>query len=303
MQRNRPDHFAADGGAAQGRLDDKPVERMMAIIERLGGIPHAPKGKPPYGRDLQCPLCQQLKDRMKIDIPTHRLKIDIGKLPNALVVRCTRVSHNQNALVSAVTKATRLSLMPRPSPSEIRDRMLYKVGQMRLTTKYKDRSDLSKALVEHLVEAVIVKREPNGEVLRSTKDWMLALDTRSSSQTVKAIDAALASGLIGRRRTASPTLEGGRPSFLYGLKCLPTETGRKWSETCFTDEARPRNKPRNKPSKRGINPKKPLDIVESDSESYAVVGDYPPSEAQADPAQGLGGQAIFSFDHDDAWPP
>ena len=194
------DHDRRAWSRAQAWLDDDPVKRLKAITKRRGGI-LCDGG----GRNLQCPLCQRLKDWKKINIDTHRLKIDIGKLPNVLVVRCEnrRVRHNQNALVRAVTKATGLSLGPQPSPSEMVERMLYRVGEMRQTTKYKRLSLLARRLVEHLVRAVIVNKEPNGEVLRSKKDWMLALDTRSSSQTAKAIDAALASGLIGRRKTAS----------------------------------------------------------------------------------------------------
>jgi hypothetical protein len=266
---------------AQAWLDDNPVERLKAITKRRDGI-ECEAG----GRNLQCPLCQWIKDRKKIDIPTNRLKIDLGKRPNTLVVVCTRVRHNQSALVRAVTKATSLSLTPRPR----RDSSRHAVEQMRQTTQYRGLSPRAQALVDHLIEAIVIDGEPNGEALRSKKDWMLALDTRSSSQTDKAIAAMLASGLIGRRRTASPILEGGRPSFLYGLKCLPTETGRKWSEIGSTDETGPRAKPRAKPSKGGLNPQKPIDIVESDVESYAGVGDKPPKAPPAEPEQGRAGR-------------
>jgi hypothetical protein len=281
----------------QAWLEDNPVELMKAITELQDGILHDGGG-----RNLQCPLCQWLKDRLKIDIPTNRLKIDIGDLPNTPVVRCTRVRHNQNSLVRAVTKATGISLMPRPSPSEIMARMFYRVEQMRLTPKYDGLPPRAQAVVEHLVKAVIVNKEPNGEVLRSKKDWMLALDTRSSRATNKAIDAALASGLVGRRRTASPTLIGGRPSYLYGLKCLPTETDRKWPRTSSTDDTRPGPKPGPRPSKVGLNPKKPIDIVESDTESYAGVGDYPPKPVQADPKHRRAGRMNFSSQDEDPWP-
>jgi hypothetical protein len=208
---------ASGGGGYQAWFDDNPVERMRAITARLDGIEGKTKGKP-CGRNLNCPICQNIKHRTKIDIPTHRLKIDLGELPNVLVVRCTRVHHNQSALTRAVTKATRLSLSPRPSPSESMERMLHRVGKMRWSPTYKNLWPKAKMVVDILVEAVLDGGLPNGEIAQSKKEWMTVLKTRSSSQTDKAIAEALASGLVGRRRTQSPTLEGGRPSFLYGLK-------------------------------------------------------------------------------------
>jgi hypothetical protein len=117
----------------------------------------------------------------------HNLTINIGKLPNVLVVRCTRVRHNQNALAKAVTRATNLSLGPQPSPSEMVERMLYVVGRTRRLPAYNNLWPKAKAVIEHLVREVIVREEMSGEVLCSKKNWMLALDTQSSSQTNKAI--------------------------------------------------------------------------------------------------------------------
>ena len=65
----------------------------MATDEEVGGKP--------CGRNLHCPLCQQLKDWRKLDIFTHGLKIDLGKLPNSLVVFCEIRRHNQRALCRA----------------------------------------------------------------------------------------------------------------------------------------------------------------------------------------------------------
>lgn len=112
------------------------------------------------------------------------------------------------------------TLAPEPSPSEIKDRTLYRVRRMRLTPKYEALSERAQAVVEHLVDEVIAREEPNGNALRSQKDWMTVLNTRSSSQTEKAVKAALASGLINRSKGRAPTLEGGRPSYRYGLRCL-----------------------------------------------------------------------------------
>jgi hypothetical protein len=239
------------GRRDQAWLDDHPFERLKAITRLQDGILHDGGG-----RNLQCPTCQWIRDKKKIDIPTNRLKIDIGKLPNTLVVRCERSRHNQNRLVRAVTKATGISLTPRPSPSEIRERMLHWVGEMRRSPAYKNLWPKAKAVVDILVAAVVDGGLPNGEIAQSKKEWMTVLKTRSSRATNKAIADALASGLIGRRRTQSPTLEGGRPSFLYGLQRLPTGKVCKWSKTNSTDEASRGPKPGPKPSK--VGPKSPL---------------------------------------------
>ena len=128
---------------------------------------------------------------------------------------------------------------------------------------------------------MLVNREPNGDVLRSKKDWMAALNTRSSRRTNEAIAAALASGLVGRRRTASPTLEGGRPSFLYGLKCLPTESA---ARTRYTKAfwGGPKRGP--KPSREGLNPSGAIDIVQG---ACAVVYDLAGARASAAANAGL----------------
>ena len=72
---NRP---SAPG--AQGWFDDNPVARMREIVFRCDGDNEEVAGKP-CGRNLHCPLCQQLKDKLKLDIFTHGLKVDLGELP------------------------------------------------------------------------------------------------------------------------------------------------------------------------------------------------------------------------------
>ena len=198
-------------------LDDNPVERMKVIRERLGGIEDEVEGKP-YGRNLRCP--------MPICHGKHTLKIGIGRLRNRLVVRCKNRAHNQNALVRAVTKATGVSLFPRPrpaSPSEIMGRMLHAVEQMRLTPQYEGLSPLSKALVEHLVEAIFDNGESNGGIDRTGTNLMGVFDIHSWRQFYEAVNEAIDAGIVFRgSRGLSHGYKSG-PSNLWGLVCLPDE--------------------------------------------------------------------------------
>ena len=198
-------------------LDDNPVERMKVIRERLGGIEDEVEGKP-YGRNLRCP--------MPICHGKHTLKIGIGRLRNRLVVRCKNRAHNQNALVRAVTKATGVSLFPRPrpaSPSEIMGRMLHAVEQMRLTPQYEGLSPLSKALVEHLVEAIFDNGESNGGIDRTGTNLMGVFDIHSWRQFYEAVNEAIDAGIVFRgSRGLSHGYKSG-PSNLWGLACLPDE--------------------------------------------------------------------------------
>ena len=201
--RTRPEHDGPSGRDSQDRrtkgrrgrlawLDDHPVERMNAIIECLGGILHDGGG-----RNLQCSICRWIKERKKIDIPTHTLKIGIGRLRNTLVVRCKR-AHHQNALCRAVTKATGVSLSPRPRLARDHGADAPCRGQMRLTPQYKGLSDLSKALVDHLVEAVSVNGEPNGGISRTGTELMAAFGIRSWRKLYAAIDAVIDAGIVFR---------------------------------------------------------------------------------------------------------
>jgi hypothetical protein len=288
----------------QARLDDNPVERMRAITERLGGVPHEPKGKPPYGRNLKCPMpnCTE----------KHTLKIDIGRLPNRLIVRCKNHAHNQNALVRAVTKATGVSLFPRPrpaSPSEIMGQMRRAVEQMRQTTQYKGLPPRSKALVEHLIESVIVNGEPNGGISHTGTELMAALGISSWRWLYEAINAAIEAGIVikGSRGLSHGYRSG--PSNLWGLVCRPIDPegrSKKRAEAAPKPRwasSRKRPKPkrtrgqcagrtwRENVQKAGERAAQPFDNASCDSGSYAGAGDYPPRAAQAEPEQGSAGEA------------
>jgi hypothetical protein len=323
---SRETKHAARGGGDQAWLDDNPVERLKAITKLQDGIVHDGGG-----RGLQCPLCQRLKDWKKIDIPTNRLKIDIGdKRPNLLVVACTRVRHHQIALIKAVTKATGLSLEPRPSPSEIIWRMRHAVEQMRQTTKYKDLSPRARMLVDHLINAIFIDGEPNGGISRTGTELKTALGISSWRWLYEAIDATVGAGIVIRgSRGLSHGYKSG-PSNLWGLACLPIDPNgrsKKRAEAAPKPRwasSRKRPKPqrtrgqcagrtwRENVQKAGERAAQSFDNARPDSESYACVGDYPPKAPQAQPKQGPPGRGNFSSPVDerdgmdrlslDAWP-
>ena len=166
-----------------------------------------------------------------------------------------------------MTEATGLSLMPEPSPSEFRERMLAKLARMRESNAYVRLLPMAKAVIEHIGETVILGPEQNGDILRSKKDWMRALGGRSSGLDKQGYCGGCGFRPVdGSQTNSDPHAQGWQTELPHGLKCLSTG---KTSE---------RPKPRPKPQKDGLNPKQPTEIVEPKMELYAGVGDYPPFE-------------------------
>ena len=101
--------------------------------------------------------------------------------------------------------------------------MFNAVGQMRLTPQYKALSDLSKALVDHLVEAVSVNGEPNGGISRTGTELMAAFGIRSRRKLYAAIDAVIDAGIVIRGSRALSLGQDKGASNLWRLARLPDD--------------------------------------------------------------------------------
>ena len=261
--------------SSQGR----EFEPMRAMTTALSGNWCDDGKSPPYGERLRCPMCGE-----------NAVTIRMGdRAPVAFCGARVRGSSYRTGckasgvpLLKAMTAKTSIWLTLRKRPKEPPEKA---VERMRETREYRDLSPKAKLVVDHLVSSVIAKMGANGRMLRSKKDWMLVIDPRSSNQTDKAIAGALASGLVFRELSVS-TPKGGRPSFLYGLKCLPTDTDRT-----------SRAKPRAKPPKRGLNhPEKPGNA--GGGAMHRTYGaSNPQSRGPGEPEGRGGGDARREVDH------
>ena len=92
---------------------------------------------------------------------------------------------------------------------------------MRRSPAYEGLPLRSRALVDHLVDAVLVNGEPNGWISRIVPELMATLDTRSRKQFYKAVNAAIGAEIVVRGSRALSHGMGSGSSNLWGLACLP----------------------------------------------------------------------------------
>jgi hypothetical protein len=188
----------------------RPLERMKSITDKLNGCWRADR-EPPYGENLRCPMP---------NCDAHKVTIKLGdKVP---LVFCARCKAKGDPLVKAVTRATGVWLTPPPR----RERPQKVVERMRRSDAYESLPSRAKALVSHLIDAVMVNGEPNGGVSRTGMELMATLGTRSRKQFYKAVNAAIAAKIVVRGSRALSNGKDSGSSNLWGLACLPREAKR-----------------------------------------------------------------------------
>jgi hypothetical protein len=214
MQRNRPADDAPGGRDRQ--QPQTAVERLMALIAARWGSEGADSKGRPCGLNLRCPLC--LKPKMRIGI---------GDKPDALVAFCDGCRAKGLRLVKAIWEVTEISLSPmkprEPLPPQRRDEI---IAKMRRSPEYEALPDRAKALVDLLVKA-LHGGEDNGDISRTGVELMQALKTRSKRQVGEAVSAAIASGIVFKRRLANVRGYGFGSSNRWGLKCLVEAINRR----------------------------------------------------------------------------
>lgn len=94
---------------------------VRMLTDKRNGVWREPEGKPPYGENLRCPLCQK-----------HGMKVMVGHRKNTPVVFCTRCHAKGNPLINAIREETGIWLAPKPRrvpPQKL-------VAQMRRSPEY-----------------------------------------------------------------------------------------------------------------------------------------------------------------------
>jgi hypothetical protein len=97
------------------------------------------------------------------------------------------------------------------------------VERMRQSPAYEGLPSRSKALVDLLVTAVLEDGEANGGISMTVPALMAALGTRSRKQFYKAVDAAIAAGIVAKGSRALSHGQHNGSSNLWGLRCLPDD--------------------------------------------------------------------------------
>ena len=201
---------------------------VRMLTDKRNGVWREPEGKPPYGENLRCPLCQK-----------HGMKVMVGDRKNTPVVFCTQCHAKGNPLINAIREETGIWLAPKPRrvpPQKL-------VAQMRRSPEYEVLPPRSKALVDHLVKAYF-GGEPNGGIGGTGTELMAVIGTHSWKHLYKAINAAIDAKIVLRGSRALSHGKHHGSSNLWGLACLPREHpkrsrrnsteqgrgGRKWGE-------------------------------------------------------------------------
>ena len=180
---------------------------VRTLTDKRNGVWREPEGKPPRGENLRCPCCGK-----------NTMKISIGDRKAAPVVFC-KCRASSNRLINAIRREDGVWLIPPPRrepPEKV-------VERMRRSPAYEGLSTRAKAMVEHLVAAVMVHSQRNDEVTLTAKEWMAVLKTRSAKQTYAAMGAVLSSGLVTKRSRALSSGYGRGQVCLWGLACLPSD--------------------------------------------------------------------------------
>ena len=185
---------------------------IIVLTDMLKGVLCKPDGKPPFGRNLRCPMCGK-----------HAVTIKLGyKAPVAFcgsrtgTIR-TGCKAKGAPLIKAIRKEKGIWLAPPPR----REMPRKVVERMRRSPAYEGLPPRSKALVEHLIEAVFVHGEPNREISLTGTELMGIIGLRSWKQLYRAVSAAVDAEIVTKGSRALSHGYGRGPVNLWGLACLP----------------------------------------------------------------------------------